>query len=110
MSDIQYDIKIISLSAYPEYSGKKDCVFNVVWAMTGTNGIHSAQHISSTNVLHSDEDHYTEYDLIRQPLVNQWITQSVGDDYLQDVRGYVAKQITDQIRPQTELKPLPWDL
>lgn len=110
MADIQYEMKIISMSAYPEYNGKPDCVFNIVWAMEGTDGVYSARHVSSTNVLHFDSSPYTEYDLIRQPLACEWILQAVGDDYLQDVRGYVAKQIADQIKPSTELKPLPWDI
>lgn len=105
---ISYDTTIISLSSYPEYAGQKDVVFRIVWAMNGTDGKYSAKHISQTDVEYKDVGPFTEYDLLRPWLINQWIQDTVGPGYMEMVRGYVAKQISDQVVQAVDTKPLPW--
>lgn len=110
VADIEYDITIISMTAYPEYAGKSDVVFKVVWALNGTDGEYSARHISQTDVAYHADEPFTEYDLLRPSLVTEWIYDTVGPEYMDMVRGYVAKQISDQVTPTVETKPLPWDI
>lgn len=110
MPNINYNIEIISLSAYPEYAGQKDVVFQILWSMNGSDGTYSAKHISQTNVEYKHKDPFTEYNLIRPWLVENWIYDTVGAEYIDMTRGYVAKQISDQITPHIEVKNLPWDI
>lgn len=108
LPEIKYEITIISMSAYPEYAGQQDVVFKVSWAMNGTDGTYSAKHITQTDVEYKGDEPFTEYDLLRPWLVTQWLYDTLGAGYMEMVRGYVAKQIADQVMPSVETKPLPW--
>lgn len=110
MSNITYGIKILSMSAYPEYAGQKDVVFDILWSLNGTDGVYSAKHISKTQVEYQANQPFIEYNLLRPWLVEQWLNEKLGDEYFEAARLYVAKQIADQITPQIEVKQLPWEL
>lgn len=99
---------VVALDCYPEFEGEKDCVFNVHWTLTGTDGDYTGSVYGSVGVTLDPESPFTPYNELTLEQVIGWVQDALGAEQVAAYEANVAQQIADQQNPPVVSLPLPW--
>lgn len=105
---ISYSVDIIAMPAYATYNGVSDCVYELVWEMTGDDGALSAKYRGKTKVLADSGEAFIPYPDISPDIAAKWLSRSVDSKELNAARAYISNRILAQTAPTTADLPLPW--
>jgi hypothetical protein len=108
MTDITYTYAIDSMSCYPLYNTENDVVFQVLWTLTGTNGVQTSSYSASTILPVPQGDDFTPYNELTEPQVIGWVETQTDPEYLANAHQWIADDIAAKENPPVVTPPLPW--
>jgi len=104
-----YKWRISQLIAYPEYQGKEQVVFMVVWRLEGTDGAgHFGEAYGTTPITIGPLTPFTPYADLTEAQVITWLEDALGTDGLAEIKEGVDRAVSLQANPPTVTPPLPW--
>jgi hypothetical protein len=108
MTDITYSYAINSMSCYPLYNTENDVVFQVLWTLTGTNGVQTSSYSGPTILPAPQGDDFTPYNELTEPQVIGWVETQTDPEYLANAHQWIADDIAAKENPPVVTPPLPW--
>jgi len=108
MTDITYSYTINSMSCYPLYNTENDVVFQVLWTLTGTNGVQTSSYSGPTILPAPQGDDFTPYNELTEPQVIGWVETQTDPEYLANAHQWIADDIAAKENPPVVTPPLPW--
>jgi hypothetical protein len=105
---ISYSYSINSMSCYPLYNTENDVVFQVLWTLTGTNGVQTSSYSASTILPVPQGDDFTPYADLTEPQVIGWVETETDPEYLANAHQWIADDIAAKENPPVVTPPLPW--
>lgn len=113
MSDTNtYTWKIAALEAYATQSSYLDVVYNIHWRYNATTGSYSSEvyGVQSVSPYNPDSGSFIPYDQLTQEVVVGWLTESMGEDRINQLTASLDRNIEDQIKPVTLILTPPWNI
>lgn len=105
-----YQWAVTSMTAYPEYEGQPDVVFQVAWVCSGTDGVNNAAVYGSVDLTLDPTQPFTPYADLTLDQVLGWVFGSIGADGKAAAETECGDLIAAQAAPQTVTPPLPWNV
>jgi hypothetical protein len=106
-----YSWAVNQMTAYPEFAGQQDVVFQIAWVCSATDGTYNAAAYGTVDVTYVADSPYTPYDQITLEQANGWVAGALGKEGIAkayaDCDAAIADQNT-QDKPVTP--PLPWNV
>ena len=102
---ITYTWTITAMDSYPT-EPQPDCVFNVHWTCSGTDGTYTSSVYSTCAIPYEEQDAYIPYADLTQGQVLGWIWEHGVDQTATEEA--VAQQIANLANPPVVTLPLPW--
>ena len=100
---------VVSMDCYPDVEGKVDVVFNVHWAVNGSDGdIIASGAYGSVGLTLDPEAPFTPYQDLTKDQVLGWVKDALGEEAVAANEALVAQQIESQKNPPVVSPPLPW--
>ena len=104
-----YQWAVNQMTAYPEYEGQTDVVFQVAWVCSGTDGEgHNAATYGTVDVAYVPGSPYTPYNQLTLDQVNGWVAAVLGPEGVAKAEADCDVQIEAQKVPGPITPPLPW--
>lgn len=104
-----YQWAVNSMTAYPEYEGQTDVVFQVAWVCSGTDGEgHNAATYGTVDVTYTPGSPYTPYNQLTLEQVNGWVADALGLEGVAKAEADCGAQIEAQKVLGPVTPPLPW--
>jgi hypothetical protein len=108
---ISYAWAVNQMTAYPEFAGHQDVVFQIAWVCSATDGTYNSAAYGTVDVTYVADSPYTPYDQITLEQANGWVAGALGEEGIAkayaDCDAAIADQNT-QDKPVTP--PLPWNV
>jgi hypothetical protein len=106
-----YQWAVNQMTAYPEYAGETNVVYQIAWVCSATDGTYNAAAYGTVDVTYEAGSPYTPYDQITLEQANSWVANALGEEgiakaYADCDEAIAAQQVPDQ--PVTP--PLPWNV
>jgi len=97
-----------TITAMDSYSTEPqpDCVFNVHWTCSGTDGTYTSSVYSTCSIPYISSEPYTPYADLTQEQVLGWIWEH--GVYQTAIEEAVAQQIANLVNPPVISSRLPW--
>ena len=106
---ITYVTNINAVSCYP-VQPHPDCVFNVSWVVSGTDGTYNAAAYGATDIPYVASDVYVPYADLTQDMVVSWVNK-YGAEAVAQAQKTVADAIALNYKPNEPVSPpLPWNV
>ena len=105
-----YQTAFNSLQSYPTYEGQPNCVFQINWVISGTDGTYWAASYGTTDVPYKSEDPYIPYDQLTFDDVLAWWNEHTTTDTIAAAHQQIDDSIAQQANPPTQSLPLPWNV
>ena len=96
---------VMAMDAYPT-SPQPDCVFNVHWTCTATDGTYTSSIYSTCNIVYNASEQYIPYANLTQTEVLSWIYENGVDQTA--TQTALDSMIESQINPTVVTPALPW--
>jgi len=107
----QYFWAVNSMTAYPQYAGETDVVFQIAWVCSATDGTYNSAAYGSVDTTYVAGSPFTAYADLTIDQVNGWVATALGPDGIAkaqaDCDAAIAAQ-QDTSKPVTP--PLPWNI
>lgn len=105
-----YQWAVNSMTAYPEFDGKQDVVFQVSWVCSGTDGTYNAADYGVTGVALDPNAPFTPYNELTLDQVVGWVQDALGPEGVASVLATIDDSLIAQSEPPTTVSPpLPWN-
>ena len=106
-----YQWAVNQMTAYPEYAGETNVVYQISWVCSATDGTYNAAAYGTVDVTYVAGTPYTPYDQITLEQAKSWVANALGEEgiakaYSDCDEAIAAQQVPDQ--PVTP--PLPWNV
>lgn len=106
---ISYVTNINAVSCYP-MQPHPNCVFSVVWVVSGTDGTYNAASYGSTDIPYVASDVYIPYADLTQETVVGWVNEHGAEDVAK-AKVAVADAIALNYNPNEPVSPpFPWNV
>ena len=96
---------VTAMDSYPT-SPQPDCVFNVHWTCSGTDGTYNASVYTTTAIPYNSAEPYIPYAQLTQAEVLAWVYENGVDKAT--VEEAVGQQLANLQNPPVVTLPLPW--
>ena len=107
----QFAWAVNSMTAYPEYAGETDVVFQIAYVVSATDGTYNSATYGSVDTTYVAGTPFTAYADLTLDQVNGWVATALGPDGIAkaqaDCDAAIAAQ-QDTSKPVTP--PLPWNI
>lgn len=103
-----YQWAVNQMTAYPEYEGETDVVFQVAWVCSGTDGTYNAATYGTVDVTYEAGAPFTPYADLTLEQVNGWVADALGPEGVAKAEADCDAQIEAQKVPGPITPPLPW--
>lgn len=104
----KYFWAINSMNLYPTYAGQTNCVFNVAWVCSATDGTNYTATYGSIAIPYIAEDEYTPYADLTLDYVLTWVNDELGADGIATAHTTCDQQLAAIANPPQQSLPLPW--
>lgn len=104
-----YQWAVNQMTAYPQYEGETDVVFQVAWVCSGTDGTYNAAAYGTVDVTYEAGTPFTPYDQLTLDQVLGWVFAALGTAGVEQAQADCDTQITAQRNASTVTPPLPWN-
>jgi hypothetical protein len=105
-----YQWAVNSMTAYPQYAGETNVVFQIAWVCSATDGTFNSATYGSVDTTYVAGSPFTPYNELTLKQVNEWVADALGPDGIAkayaDCDASIAAQ-QDINKPVTP--PLPWN-
>jgi hypothetical protein len=99
------------MTAYPQYAGETDVVFQVAWICSATDGTYKSAAYGLVDTTYVAGSPFTPYDQLTLDQVNGWVADALGPDGIATAYSICDALIADQQNPNLPVTPpLPWDI
>jgi len=105
-----YQTAFNSLQSYPTYEGQPNCVFQINWVISGTDGTYWSAAYGTTDVPYNPADPYIPYDQLTFDHVMEWFNEYTTADTIAEAQASIDASLTAQATPSTQSLPLPWNV
>jgi len=104
-----YQWAVNSMTAYPEFEGEQNVVFQVAWVCSATDGEgHNAATYGTVDVTYESGTPFTPYNELTLEQVNGWVASALGPEGVAKAEADCDSQIEAQKVPGPITPPLPW--
>jgi len=104
-----YQWAVNQMTAYPEYDGQTDVVFQVAFVCSATDGEgHNAATYGTVDVTYESGTPFTPYADLTLEQVNGWVASALGPEGVAKTEADCDSQIEAQKIPETVTPSLPW--
>lgn len=105
-----YQTAFNSLQSYPTYEGQTDCVFQINWVISGTdgNGTNAAAY-GTTDVPYNPADPFIPYANLTFDDVMAWWNEHTSAEAIAAAHASIDEQINAALNPSSQSLPLPWN-
>ena len=100
-----YTWTVTAMDSYPT-EPQPDCVFNVHWTCSGTDGTYTSSVYSTCQIPYESTEPYIPYQNLTQEQVLGWIWEHGVDQTATEEA--VAQQIANLVNPPVVTLPNPW--
>lgn len=105
-----YAWAVNSMTAYPEYAGQPDIVFQVSWVCSATDGVSNTAVYGSVDLTLNPEDTFIPYADLTLDQVLAWVFGVLGEEGKLKAEADCDAQISAMEAPETVTPPLPWNV
>jgi len=107
----QFQWAVNSMTAYPQYAGETNVVFQIAWVCSATDGTYNSAAYGSVDTTYVAGSPFTPYADLTIDQVNGWVATALGPEGIAkaqaDCDAAIAAQ-QDTSKPVTP--PLPWNI
>ena len=106
-----YQWAVNQMTAYPEFAGETNVVFQISWVCSATDGTYNAAAYGTVDVNYVAGTPYTPYDQITLEQANSWVANALGEESI--AKAYAdcdAAIATQQVTDQPVTPALPWNI
>jgi hypothetical protein len=105
-----YQWAVNSMTAYPEFEGETDVVFQVAYVCSATDGEgHNAATYGTVDVTYESGTPFTPYADLTLEQVNGWVAAALGEEGIAKAQADCDAQIEGQKEVKPVTPPLPWN-
>ena len=105
-----YAWAVNSMTAYPEYEGQTDIVFQVAWVCSATDGVYNTATYGSVELTLDPTAQFTPYADLTIDQVLGWVFDAIGEEGKAAAEASCDEQLTAMAAPATVTPPLPWNV
>jgi hypothetical protein len=106
-----YSWAVNQMTAYPEFAGHQDVVFQIAWVCSATDGTYNAAAYGTVDVTYVADSPYTPYDQITLEQANGWVAGALGEEGIAKAYADCDAAIADQnAQDKPVTPPLPWNV
>lgn len=105
-----YAWAVTSMTAYPEYAGQTDIVFQVAWVCSATDSVNNTAAYGSVELTLNPDDPFTPYADLTLDQVLGWVFDAIGEDGKAAAEASCDEQLAAMAAPVTVTPPLPWNV
>lgn len=105
-----YSWAVTSMTAYPQYEGQTDVVFQVAWVCSATDGVNNTAAYGSVDLTLDPAQPFTPYADLTLDQVLGWVFGAIGDEGKAAAQAQCDDQLAAMAAPQTVTPPLPWNV
>jgi len=107
----QFFWAVNSMTAYPQYAGETDVVFQIAWVLSATDGTYNSAAYGSVDTTYVAGSPFTPYDQLTIDQVNGWVATALGSDGIAKAQADCDAAIAAQQDPNLPvMPPLPWNI
>ena len=108
---ISYAWAVNQMTAYPEFAGQQDVVFQIAWVCSATDGTYNAAAYGTVDVTYVADSPYTPYEDITLEQANGWVAGALGEEGIAKAYADCDAAIADQnAQDKPVTPPLPWNV
>ena len=108
---ISYAWAVNQMTAYPEFAGHQDVVFQIAWVCSATDGTYNAAAYGTVDVTYVADTPYTPYNQITLKQANGWVAGALGEEGIAKAYADCDAAIAAQnVQDQPVTLPLPWNV
>lgn len=105
-----YAWAVNQMTAYPEFEGETDVVFQVAFVCSATDGNgHNAATYGTVDVTYEAGTPFTPYNELTLEQVLGWVFAALGPEGVAKAEADCDEQIAKQLEPAPINPPLPWN-
>ena len=104
-----YQWSVTSMTAYPQYEGQTDVVFQVAWVCSATDGVNNTAAYGSVDLTLDPSAPFTPYADLTLDQVLGWVFGSLGNEGKAQAQADCDAQLAAMAAPATVSPPLPWN-
>jgi len=97
------------MTAYPQYEGQPDVVFQVAWVCSATDGVNNTAAYGSVDLTLDPSAPFTPYADLTLDQVLGWVFGSLGNEGKAQAQADCDAQLAAMAAPATVSPPLPWN-
>jgi len=105
-----YAWAVNSMTAYPEYEGQTDIVFQVAWVCSATDGVYNTATYGSVELTLDPTAKFTPYADLTIDQVLGWVFDAIGEKGKAAAEASCDEQLVAMAAPATVTPPLPWNV
>jgi len=107
----QFFWAVNSMTAYPQYAGETDVVFQIAWVLSATDGTYNSAAYGSVDTTYVAGTPFIPYNELTLPIVNGWVATALGPDGIAKAQADCDAAIAAQQAPDLPVTPpLPWNI
>jgi len=104
-----YQWSVTSMTAYPQFEGQPDVVFQVAWVCSATDGVNNTATFGSVDLTLDPSAPFTPYADLTLDQVLGWVFGSLGNEGKAQAQADCDAQLAAMAAPATVSPPLPWN-
>jgi hypothetical protein len=108
---ISYAWAVNQMTAYPEFAGQQNVVFQIAWVCSATDGTYNSAAYGTVDVTYVADSPYTPYEDITLEQANGWVAGALGEEGIAKAYADCDAAIADQsAQDKPVTPPLPWNV
>ena len=104
----QYFWGINQMTCYPTYENQKNCVFNIAWVCSATDGTNNVATYGTVDIPYVAQDVYIPYENLTFDQTLAWVNDSLGPDGIAAAQATCDEQLIAVANPTEIQLPLPY--
>ena len=104
----QYFWGINQMTCYPTYENQKNCVFNIAWVCSATDGTNNVATYGIVDIPYVAQDVYVPYENLTFDQTLAWVNDSLGPDGIAAAQATCDEQLIAVANPTEIQLPLPY--
>ena len=104
----QYFWGINQMTCYPTYENQKNCVFNIAWVCSATDGTNNVATYGIVDIPYVAQDVYIPYENLTFDQTLAWVNDSLGPDGIAAAQATCDEQLIAVANPTEIQLPLPY--
>ena len=104
----QYFWGINQMTCYPTYENQQNCVFNIAWVCSATDGVNNVATYGTVDIPYVAQDVYVPYENLTFDQTMAWVNENLGADGIAAAQANCNEQLLAVATPTQIQLPLPY--